>query len=80
MNARVADMPQPVATSLTAESPLGDLLAQCLYRWSKLDGAIINSDSIRNALPEGRVTEYDCIKHIRMVTILPLLPLKAQPF
>ncbi len=49
MNARVADMPQPVATSLTAESPLGDLLAQCLYKWSKLDGAIINSDSIRNA-------------------------------
>lgn len=83
MNARVADMPQPVATSLTAESPLGDLLAQCLYKWSKLDGAIINSDSIRNALPEGRVTEYDLYKtypygdNITFITIKGAAFLKA---
>lgn len=62
MNARVTDLPRPLETSLSRESELGSQLALCLHRWAKLDGAVLNADSIRAPLPEGRVSEYDLYK------------------
>ncbi|MDO5764673.1 MAG: 5'-nucleotidase C-terminal domain-containing protein [Elusimicrobiales bacterium] len=62
MNARVTDLPHALETSLSRESELGSQLALCLHRWAKLDGAVINSDSIRAPLPAGRVSEYDLYK------------------
>lgn len=62
MNIRVTELPRAVETSLSRESELGEQLALCLHRWAKLDGAVINSDSIRASLPAGRVSEYDLYK------------------
>ncbi|MBP3513939.1 MAG: bifunctional metallophosphatase/5'-nucleotidase [Elusimicrobiaceae bacterium] len=62
MNARVTELPHALETSLSRESELGSQLALCLHRWAKLDGAVINSDSIRAPLPAGRVSEYDLYK------------------
>ncbi len=59
LNARVTRTESGVSTALNQESVLGDLLADCLYKWSRLDGAVLNSDSIRSSLPKGVVTEYD---------------------
>jgi 5'-nucleotidase len=34
-------------------------MTDCLHRWSKLDGAILNSDALRSPLPQGVIHEYD---------------------
>ena len=51
-----------VSTSLTDQSPLGGLLAQCVHKFAKLDGAILNAASVRSALPAGTITEFDLYK------------------
>lgn len=53
---------QEITTSLTKQSPLGGLLAQCVHKFAKLDGAILNAASIRSALPAGQITEFDLYK------------------
>ena len=59
MNARVTSAQQAIKGSLKGESTLGDILTDCLHKWSRLDGAVLNADSIRAELPAGRITEYD---------------------
>lgn len=49
-------------TDLTAQSPLGGLLAQCVHKFAKLDGAILNAASIRSPFPSGQITEFDLYK------------------
>ncbi len=51
-----------IVTSLTEQSPLGGLLAQCVHKFAKLDGAILNAASIRSPLPAGQITEFDLYK------------------
>ena len=80
MNARVAELPEAIGMDLAGESELGDLLAQCLYKWSKLDGAILNSDSIRSALPAGRLTEYDLYKAYPYGDNITFLTIKGAAF
>ena len=80
MNARVAELPREISHALTQESELGNLLAQCLYKWSKLDGAVINSDSIRNALPEGILTEYDLYKAYPYGDNITFITIKGESF
>ncbi len=80
MNARVAELPEAISTSLTQESALGDLLAQCLYKWSRLDGAVINSDSIRSSLPAGRLTEYDLYKAYPYGDNITFITIKGEAF
>ncbi len=80
MNARVAELPRAIGTSLSQESALGDLLAQCLYKWSRLDGAILNSDSIRSALPEGRLSEYDLYKAYPYGDNITFITIKGEAF
>lgn len=80
MNARVTELPRTVQTALSQESELGSLLAQCLYRWSKLDGAVLNSDSIRASLPEGRVSEYDLYKTYPYGDNITFLTMKGEAF
>lgn len=53
---------QEITTDLTAQSPLGGLLAQCVHKFAKLDGAILNAASIRSSLPAGLITEFDLYK------------------
>ena len=53
---------QEITTSFTAQSPLGGLLAQCVHKFAKLDGAILNAASIRSSLPAGPITEFDLYK------------------
>lgn len=62
MNRSVATAAEPIATSLKAQSALGTLLSQCLHKWAKLDGAILNAASIRSSLPQGTLTEFDVYK------------------
>lgn len=59
MKARLTQSSEVVAHSLQEESKLGDLMADCLHSWAKLDGVILNSDSLRKELPLGIITEYD---------------------
>lgn len=59
MNARVTSAQGEIKGNLRGESQLGDILTDCLHKWSRLDGAVLNSDSIRASLPAGRITEYD---------------------
>ncbi len=80
MNARVAQVPQAIALDLSQESELGDLLAQCLHKWARLDGAVINSDSIRNALPAGTLTEYDVYKTYPYGDNITFITIKGEAF
>jgi len=59
MKARVTQTEKALDVKLDGEMVLGNLLTDCLHKWAKLDGAILNSDSIRYGLPEGVVSEYD---------------------
>ncbi len=58
----VAKIPHEITTDLKTQSPLGTLLSQCLHKWAKLDGAVINAASIRSSLPAGDLTEFDLYK------------------
>lgn len=80
MNARVTELPRAVETSLSQESELGALLAQCLHRWAKLDGAVLNSDSIRAPLPAGRVSEYDLYKTYPYGDNITFLTMRGEAF
>ena len=80
MNARVAELPEPIASSFEQESPLGNLLTQCLYKWSKLDGAILNSDSIRSSLPAGKLTEYDLYKTYPYGDNITFITIRGEAF
>lgn len=62
MDARVTSSAESITGSLTGESALGDLLADCLHKWAKLDGVVLNADSLRESLPSGKITEYDVYK------------------
>ena len=80
MNARVSEAASEIKTYLSKESPLGDLLAQCLYKWSKQDGAVLNSDSIRHSLPAGKLTEYDLYKMYPYGDNITFLTIKGASF
>lgn len=62
MDARVTSSAKNITGDLNGESVLGDLLADCLHKWAKLDGVVLNSDSLREPLPSGKITEYDVYK------------------
>ena len=59
MNARVTSAQEEIKGNLHGESSLGNILTDCLHKWSRLDGAVLNADSIRASLPAGRISEYD---------------------
>ncbi|MBR4592725.1 MAG: bifunctional metallophosphatase/5'-nucleotidase [Elusimicrobiaceae bacterium] len=80
LNIRVTQAPEAISTSLVRESVLGDLLTDCIYKWSKLDGAVLNSDSIRSALPQGVVTEYDLYKMYPYGDNITFLTMKGAAF
>lgn len=62
MDARVTAAKEEIRGNLQEESVLGNLLADCLNKWAKLDGVVLNSDSLRENLPAGKITEYDVYK------------------
>ena len=80
MNARVAEVPVEIPNALAQESALGDLLAQCLHKWARLDGAVINSDSIRSPLPAGTLTEYDLYKTYPYGDNITFITIKGEAF
>ena len=78
--ARVSWSDQTVTSSLVRESALGDLLADCLHKWAKLDGVILNSDSIRSTLPQGEITEYHLYKMYPYRDNITFLTMKGAAF
>ena len=62
MNRFLTKTSQAIAIDLRNQSALGSVLSQCLHKWAKLDGAILNAASIRNSLPQGDITEFDLYK------------------
>ena len=62
MDRPVSKASREISTSLTEQSPLGGVFAQCVHKFAKLDGAILNSASIRSSLPAGQITEFDLYK------------------
>ncbi len=69
-----------VPTSLTSQSALGSVLAQCLHKWAKLDGAVLNSLSIRSSLPAGKLTEFDLYKTYPYGDNITFLTIKGAAF
>ncbi len=80
MTARLTQSKQGVSHSLVQESLLGDLLADCLDRWAKLDGAVLNSDSLRSPLPEGPISEYDLYNTYPYGDNITFLTIKGKDF
>ncbi len=80
LNARVSSADEKITTELASESVLGDLLADCLHKWARLDGVIINSDSIRSSLPQGTVTEYDLYKMYPYGDNITFLTMRGEAF
>ncbi len=78
MHQKITHAPQPLRTSRTEESPLGALLAQCIHQWAKLDGALLNSSSIRSSLAAGDVMEYDVYKMYPYADNITFLTLKGE--
>ena len=78
MNARVTTAETAVRGAWGRESALGNLLTDCLHKWSRLDGAVLNSDSIRQSLPAGRVTEYDVYKMYPYSDAVTFVTLKGR--
>ncbi|MBO7191224.1 MAG: bifunctional metallophosphatase/5'-nucleotidase [Elusimicrobiaceae bacterium] len=80
LNARVSKSEREIITMRGRESVLGNLLADCLYKWSKLDGAILNADSIRSSLPSGVITEYDLYKMYPYGDNITFLTMRGEMF
>ena len=76
----VAHNPQTIETNLQNQSPLGTLLSQCLHKWAKLDGAILNAASIRSPLPKGDLTEFDLYKAYPYGDNITFVTLKGEAF
>lgn len=80
MDARLSETEKEIPHGLALESELGNLLADCLHRWAKLDGVVLNSDSIRSSLPAGRLTEYDLYKTYPYGDNITFLTIKGRAF
>lgn len=78
MKQKVTSTVEEIPNYLDKESPLGILLAQCLHKWAKLDGAILNAASIRQSLPKGDIMEYDVYKMYPYGDNITLLTLKGS--
>lgn len=78
MNQKLSTATQEIKTDLTAQSALGSLLAQCLHKWAKLDGVILNAASIRSSLPQGTITEFDLYKAYPYGDNITFLTIKGQ--
>lgn len=59
MTRSVGKSGQELVGRLDEESALGDWAADCLRKWAKTEGAVLNSSSLRAPLPAGEVTQYD---------------------
>ena len=70
----------PIETDLNSQSPLGTLLTQCLHKWAKLDGAVLNAASIRSSLPQGTLTEFDLYKMYPYGDNITYLTIKGDAF
>ena len=79
MSRPVAKAEREITTDLTAQSPLGELLATCLHRWAKLDGVILNAASIRSSLPAGQITEFDLYKTYPYGDNITFITMKGAP-
>lgn len=78
MNQRVSFAQEEIPTYTDRESPLGKILAECLHKWAKLDGVVLNAASIRNALPQGVVKEHDVYKMYPYGDNITFLTLKGK--
>ncbi len=80
LNARVSTAEEKILTALARESVLGDLLTDCLHKWARLDGVVLNSDSIRSFLPQGTITEYDLYKMYPYGDNITFLTMRGEAF
>ncbi len=71
---------QPIGTHLKGPSALGSVLAQCLHKWAKLDGALLNAASIRAPLPAGKLTEFDLYKTYPYGDNITFITMKGAAF
>ncbi|WP_428897337.1 2'(,)3'-cyclic-nucleotide 2'-phosphodiesterase/5'- or 3'-nucleotidase(,) 5'-nucleotidase family [Parelusimicrobium proximum] len=62
LNNVVAKSESNFAAENNAETSLGAALSECIRTWGRTDFAILNSDSIREGIKEGPVTDYDLYK------------------
>ncbi len=76
----VAKTEREIPIDLKAQSALGSVLSQCLHKWAKLDGAILNAASIRNPLPQGDLTEFDLYKAYPYSDNITFVTLKGAAF
>lgn len=59
MKTQITVAKETISFSTKEESPLGNFVTSCIQQWSKLDGVVINADSIRRGIEAGPVSDYD---------------------
>lgn len=51
-----------------------------MHKWAKLDGVVINADSIRASLPQGTITEFDLHKMYPYGDNITFLTMRGSAF
>lgn len=69
-----------VPTDLKKQSALGSLLSQCLHKWARLDGVVLNAASIRADFPAGQLTEFELYKTYPYGDNITFLTIKGEAF
>ena len=80
MTRHIADAEEDIPNDFEAQSPVGYMLAQCIAKWARIDGAILNGASIREGFRKGAVTEYDLYKTYPYADNITFITIKTESF
>jgi 2',3'-cyclic-nucleotide 2'-phosphodiesterase (5'-nucleotidase family) len=80
MTRHIADAAEDIPTSFEHQSPAGYMLAQCVAKWARIDGAILNGASVRSGFSEGPITEYDLYNAYPYADNITFITIKTEAF
>lgn len=80
MTRYVADAAENIPTGFEAQSPAGYMLAQCIAKWARIDGAILNGASVRSGFDKGAITEYDLYNAYPYSDNITFITIKTEAF
>ena len=80
MTRLVAEATENIPASFEDQSPAGFMLAQCIHKFARIDGAILNGGSIRGGFQKGPVTEYDLYNAYPYSDNITFITIKTEAF
>ena len=80
MSRKVAEAAEDIPADFEAQSYAGYLLAQCIDKWSHIDGAILNGASVRSGFKKGEITEYDLYNAYPYADNITFITIKTEAF